>query len=725
MADFVKQIKDKVVDFKDHWDKPYEGRYIPNKEVVAYGVGGMGMHCATVLSAGISLSASNLIVGSCIQIMPTHLYIMTVISNLIGFLFCAVRSYLFDNVKSKMGKFRPFIKWLGLPTVLSSCLFVWMPYEIMTYNQKCVTVFILWLVLNMFHPFYWDAYQMLMQVLSPDSEERTDVMSISQIIFSFAPTVTNLIIPFLAQLTGGLADMRTYRIIYPIIAFIGLILSFPTYKYTTERIIKPRDQENEVGFIEAIRSIVKNKYFWIISVAAWAGFLEMSYYSILHWSFIYDENLMSKQHLLGVANTLIGNGALWAMIAAPFLIRKFGKRNLLIACNATNILLLASLYFTYKNILIVIAIFYINNFVLVLGNVYNPGINADMRDYQQYISGERIDGMFGVVGLIGTFISFFTGMVMPYLQERCGLKDNYDVLYDPAIRDGLFKMMIIASVVGATLNVIPYLFYDLTEKKHRGIVYVLRIRAMFDDYSAGKLTDDELVKSFAIINDIKEATGKEYVNIDKTALKQAKALPKSTKEEKEYRKSMIKQAKQALHNQKMFNENVDLAPFVNEELNKFSTKRFELQVDLANYINENSELSPQQLLDYTNSLIDSFTSEKTKENKQIVSDLKATRTIIKRAIKIRQKYYANGVVKPDENAVENAQNLPSNTVKLTIERKKAVRKAVKEKANYKNAMKPYTDAKKLLIQHNAYLCMDELEARYNELVSQNSQAVTA
>lgn len=175
----------------------------------------------------------------------------------------------------------------------------------------------------------------------------------------------------------------------------------------------------------------------------------------------------------------------------------------------------------------------------------------------------------------------------------------------------------------------------------------------------------------------------------------------------------------------MFNENVDLAPFVNEELNKFSTKRFALQVDLANYINENSELSPQQLLDYTNSLIDSFTAEKTKENKQIVSDLKATRTIIKRAIKIRQKYYANGVVKPDENAVENAQNLPSNTVKLTVERKKAVRKAVKEKANYKNAMKPYTDAKKLLIQHNAYLCMDELEARYNELVSQNSQAVTA
>lgn len=725
MANFSNQIKDKVLDFKAHWNTPYEGRYIPNKEVVAYGIGGMGVHCATVLSASIGLSASNLIVGSCIQIKPTHLYLMTVISNLIGFLFCAIRSYLFDNVKSKMGKFRPFIKWLGLPTVLSSCLFVWMPYEIMTYNQKCITVFILWLVLNMFHPFYTDAYQMLMQVLSPDSEERTDVMSITQIIFSFAPTVTNLIIPFLAQLTGGLADMRTYRIMYPIIAFIGLILSFPTYKYTNERIIKPRDQENEVGFIEAIRSIVKNKYFWIISIGAWAGFLEMSYYSILHWSFIYDENLMSKQELLGVANTLIGNGALWAMIAAPFLIRKFGKRNLLIICNATNILLLASLYFTYKNILIVIAVFYINNFVLVLGNVYNPGINADMRDYQQYISGERIDGMFGVVGLIGTFISFFTGMVMPYLQERCGLKDNYDVLYDNAVRDSLFRMMIIASVVGATLNVIPYLFYDLTEKKHRGIIYVLRIRAMFDDYSSGNLKDDELIETFKIINDIKDATDKEHVTIDKDALKQARALPKKTQEEKEYRKSMIKQAKHSIHQQKMFNENVDLAPFVNEELNKFSTKRFSEQVCLANYLYNNPDISLEELLDYVNSLIQQKNGAKDKENKLIISDLKTIRTNIKRAIRIRQKYYVNGLVEPDRDAIEKAQNLPTDSIKATIARKKAVRAAVKEKTNYKYAIKPFKDANKLLIQHNAYLCMDELENHYNELLAKSNNSVIA
>ena len=98
MANIKSEIKNKVSDFKNHWSTPYKGRYIPNKEIVAYGIGGMGVHCATVLSAGIGLSASNLIVGSCIQILPTHLYYMTVISNLIGFLFCAIRSYLFDNV---------------------------------------------------------------------------------------------------------------------------------------------------------------------------------------------------------------------------------------------------------------------------------------------------------------------------------------------------------------------------------------------------------------------------------------------------------------------------------------------------------------------------------------------------------------------------------------------------------------------------------------------------
>ncbi len=709
-----------IVDFFNHWNEPYQGRYIPNKEVAAYGFGGMGVYLATVVINAVGLSASNLLVGSCIGLKPTHLYYMLVVANIIGISFTVFRSYIMDNIKSPMGKFRPFLKWMGVPSVLAACIFVWMPYETMTYNQKAITVLVMYLVINMFSPFYTDSFLMLIQVMSPDSDERTDVMSISQIIYSFAPTVTNLVIPFLAGLTGGLTDMRTYRIIYPLVSIAGLFLAFPVYKYTNERIIKPKSKENEIRFFDAIRAIAKNKYFWITSIAGWIGFLEMSYYVVLQWTFVYA--YPDKEKLLGVANTIIGNGALWAMIAAPFLIRKIGKRRLLISCNITNAVLLAILLFTYHNIYLVIAIFYINNFVLVLGNIYNPGIQADMRDYQQYITGERIDGMFGVVGLIGTFISYFTGSVVPHLQERCGLKDDYTVLYDPAIRDNLFKTMIIASVIGATLNVIPFFFYDLSEKKHRGITYILRIRAMFDDYSADCLDDETLVNTIQIINSIKESQNKNPVSISKDELTAARSMPKKTPEEKEARAEAIKAAKKMISDQRVANENIELAPFVLQELNKFSTNQFKKQVEAATFIIENEDKGLQFILNYVNEQIKLYSKPSTADEKLILNDFLKQSRDIKYAIKISRKHYKDGNPAFDESSVENAQSLPTGTIKETIYRKFAVQRAVKERSVYKRAVKPLTDAKKLLIQQKAYDCMDDLITRYNSIVLENAQA---
>lgn len=712
------KVKGVVNNFKTHWNEPPRGRYIPFKEVFAYGIGGMGVHCATVLTNAIGLSATNLLVGSCIGLKPTHLYIMSIVSSFFGIVITLFRSYFMDNVKSKMGKFRPFLKWMGVPTVLSSILFVWMPYEHMSYNQKATTVLFIFILISIFNPFYVDSYNMLIQVMSPSSEERTDVMSIAQIVFSLAPTVTNFAIPFLAQLTGGLTDIRTYRIVHPIISVIGLLFAFPVYKYTNERIIKPRSKENEVRFFDAIRDIVKNKYFWIINVGAWAGFMEMAYGAILSWTFVYA--FPEKEELMGVASTIIGNGALWAMLIAPFLIRKFGKRNLLISCNCINIVLMLMLFFTYHSLLMVIVVYYINNFILVLGNIYNPGINADMRDYQQYISGERIDGMFGVVGLIGTFIGYFTGYVLPYVQERCGLKDNYDVLYDPTIRDNLFRALIICSIIGATLNVIPYFFYDLTEKKHRGITYVLRIRAMFDDYSADCLEDDVLKEAMQIINDVKSVENTAPVPITKDELNLARKMPNNTEEEKTARSNAIKQAKDNMYKLRLKNENIDLAPVVMQELNKFDTPRFIAQVSLANeiYSIENNDL--KTALDIVNSRIDSI--EKTKDNKELISDLKQKRRDINHAIKLVAKYYSDGIVPFDDERLNAVQEVETSSFKDTVARKLEIRRLTAEKSHYKHAVKPFVDAKRLLVQCEAYNCMDKLVERYNNLVLETAEA---
>ncbi len=719
MASPITKAKGFCKNFVAHWSTPYPGRNIANKEVVAYGGGGMGVFMVTNIVGIFGLSASNFFIGSCLGLKPMDLQIMLTVANIIGFLITSFRCYVFDNIKSKEGKFRPFLKWMAIPTVAISIIFVWLPYENMSYLTKVIVVEFFYLLINCVAPFYSEAYSLLIQVMSPDADERTDVMSVAQIIFSFAPTVVNLIIPILAQLTGGLTSINTYRIVYPIIAIVGVFVAYPTYKYTKERIVKPRSMENEIRFVDAIRSVSKNKYFWIINFAGWIGFAEGAYGVILGWTFVYGNP--EKEALLGVANTVIGNGALWAMMAAPFLIRALGKRNLLIGCNIANIFLLALLYPFYNNIWMVIVIFYINGFVGVLGNIYNPGIQADMKDYQQYLTGERIDAMFGVVGMIGTVLGFGTGLVVPFLQQICGLEDDYSVLYDAELRGHLFEVLIIASVIGATLNVIPYFFYDLTEKKQKSITNVLRIRAMFDDYSCHDLGDETLISAMEVIHTATALKGADKKEIIKDGLKKAKKLPKKTAEEKAERKAQIKAEKSKLKEIKQHNIDIDLAPLVWKEMEKFQTERFIKQAEISRFILGHDTNTLEEICSAVEITANAL-PKNTKEERESRSDVfKIVRTL-KNAVKLRKKYFPDGViVKPEDSKLEQAQNLPNNTIANAIRRKLEVRKVLKEFSVYRRIVKPFTDSNKLLTQKAAYEKMDDLEKRYAELMLQRQQ----
>lgn len=506
-----------------HWKTPALGKYVSYKEIIAYGVGGMGVQFVMFFCSLIALSATSFLVGNTIGIKPMHLQYMAVASTIIGFGITIGRSYIIDSARFKSGKFRPWLAITGIPTVIIAVVFVWLPYETMSYMQKVIAVFLCYNLLQCFYPFFQQAYTDLANVISPNSHERTDIVSVSSIIYSMAPSLTGLFVPMLSTLTGGLNSITTYRIIHPLVAVVGLLLSYVAYAGTRERIIVAESHVTQFKFSDAFRAVAKNKYFWITSLAGWLGFLEGAVGVIIGWTFIYA--YPDRMGLYGVATTLIGNAALWAMLICPIAIRVIGKRNLLIWCNVTNVVLIGLLYPLYNNIPALIILYYLNGFINSFSIVYNPGINADMRDYQQYFTGERIDGMFGAVGIIGSFIGMFTGMVLPTIYQMLGLEDNYDVLEVASFREDMFDVLIIAAVIGAALNFVPYLFYDLTETKQRGIVKVLKIRAMFEDYGNGILRDESIVEAIDIIDEANLLYKDRTLMTTKDDIKKAERLP--------------------------------------------------------------------------------------------------------------------------------------------------------------------------------------------------------
>jgi len=739
-----------------HWKTPALGKYVPYKEIIAYGIGGMGVQFVIFFCWQIALSATSFLVGNTIGIKPIHLQYMAVASTIIGFGITIGRSYIIDSARFKSGKFRPWLAITGIPSTAIAVIFVWLPYDTMSYLQKVAAVFICYNLLQCFYPFFQQAYTDLANVISPNSHERTDIVSVSSIIYSMAPSLTGLFVPMLSTLTGGLNSITTYRIIHPIVAIVGLLLSYIAYAGTRERIIVAESHVTQFKFSDAFRAVAKNKYFWITSLAGWLGFLEGAVGVIIGWTFIYA--YPNRMGLYGVATTLIGNAALWAMLLCPVAIRVIGKRNLLIWCNVTNVLLIGLLYPLYNNIPALIILYYLNGFVNSFSIVYNPGINADMRDYQQYFTGERIDGMFGAVGIIGSFIGMFTGMVLPIIYQMLGLEDNYDVLEVASFREDMFDVLIIAAVIGAALNFVPYLFYDLTETKQRGIVKVLKIRAMFEDYGNGILHDESIVEAIDIIDEAnllykdralmttkddinkakrlpartpeeKEFRKKEIArlraaykefnaqnrDIKKDRVSKAKTMPGGTKEEQAARKAAIKAAKKENKELNKLNADISVCDFIIDEMNKYDTLRIKKQVERSRAL---EAAGYNGIFDYNKEIMVEAKAlpKSTHEEREIRSDAIARARALKNARKAMIKFYGSpeNIVEPSEEAFKAAEALPEDTFSHQVAKKKTVKKLVNEKSKYIRSVKPLLDARRQLTEKENYAHLDDIRERYND-----------
>lgn len=610
---------------KYYWNDPPKGRFIPFREIASYAGGGIGAYLIINIATACLLSTNNTLISSSLGVDPTHMYILYVIAVLANIPLTAIRANIIDNTRSKAGKYRPYILNMGLPTAIVSILMVWFPYdklevvfgtgmlfgETRGYIAKCALILIFNLFLHFFYYFFYDAYENLIHVMSPNTQERADVTSIKSVVYSFGPTIVQLIVPLIAAnvFHSNTTDIRVYRLVYPILSILGILLCIIVYKNTEERIVQARTHVVQIKFIDALKEVAKNKYFWIISLASWIGFLEASYSNILNW--VYNYGGVCSGNVFALVTTLYGNASLWGMILAPFCIRKWGKKAVLVVTNIFNIIFILMLLPSIKAnpsavIWLVLGCMYLNAFMGSFAHILNPAIQADIRDYQQYKTGERIDGMFSAVATIGTVIGLITSSVLPFIYERGGItKDNaaavtsnpeilnrmmgdgktvgtilseqlangqdnfnnaYSALYDPEVLYPLLSALILISAFGALLNVVPYLWYDFTEKKQKGVIKVLQVRAMFEDYGNHALDDHRLVEAIDMVREAREMAASEAKPV-------SKEMYKSVSDKEEY-----KAAKKAYKEALLFNENIDISKFVCAELDKFDTPAVQHQV---------------------------------------------------------------------------------------------------------------------------------------------------
>lgn len=772
----VDKIRKFVSDARVYWNHPMPGRYMPFKEITAYSVGGIGMYFLIYCIQQLTLSTTNLIIGNAIGIEPNFMYLLYAVSIIISFPATAIRANIIDNARSKQGKYRPYMLYMAFPTAAIVIGMVMVPYEkIESQIIKGIIVLLFNIGIQFFYMFFYEAYENLIMVLSPDTQERADVLTIKSVVYSLAPSIATAVLPLVASLVtedGSITDMNVYRVLYPPFAVIGIICSVYIYANTQEKIVQAKTHVIRIKFWDALKAVAKNKLFWVISLAGWVGFLETTYGQMINWCYEYHSKGDISAGAFSFLGLFVGNASLWGMLAAPFAIRKWGKKKVVIVTNILNAIFLSLLYPVVRsepeNMIWAIAVVLFMNYLMTsFGVILTPAMNADMRDYQQYITGERIDGMFSTVGLIGTVVTLATSSVVPSVYQSMGINDTvlkermgeiveitgktaadmsqspYNVLYLPDIFKEVFTVIVILSVVGAVMNVIPYFFYDMTEIRQRGIIKVLRVRALFEDYGNHVLRDRDIVETIDMIEE-----SAQFENAQPKDLKKMKAAIKSAPT-KQARKDARKLYKGAAE----YNDTIEISKIVMKEMRKFDTEEWKFKLKEAQQLaaagldglTADSYEKLQSILEKAKAMPKETKLQKEERSSAIESA--KNRIYSKKIIEKKhgghieafdtsvfeslfEKEDANleartGLeeqikqAKKSKNAAE-VQNLKAQRERLKKEKKEIdaeIKKATDDNSYYNKLAKPYIDAVKLVKQAENYRHYEDIKALYDDAKS--------
>lgn len=450
-----------------HWNTPPEGKHISYKEFAAYSFGGIGVNTINSLMGYIGLSATCLLIGSAYGIKPVHLAWMATFVNVINLAKTPFVSMIIDNTNTKYGKFRPYLLLTGIPAAVFICLMAFIPNTI-SYQMKCILVCGIYTLAMLFQSVYALAFTSLAQVLTPDSEERTGLLSISQFIYSLGPSIVNIVLPIFAGFfAGGMKGFTAYRVIFPVFSVIGIALSVWTFRDTREKIVVPKSYVAKVKFTEGMKSLYGNRHFWLFYLYNILGSMKYGIGSILGWYCIY---VIQSDALLGVMNAVIGTASVPGMLLAPLFAKKLGKKRCLIIFNLVRAIFTLLMLFTSDSPVLFLGSLYLATLAIGGDGVICASITADIFDYQQWKTGQRLEGFitqFG--GMLVTGAGLVTGLILPYFFEHYGLETNYDVLFEQAIRTPIFNVMIISTLISCLLAIVPILFYNLTEKRQKEI----------------------------------------------------------------------------------------------------------------------------------------------------------------------------------------------------------------------------------------------------------------
>ena len=376
-----------------------------------------------------------------------------------------------DKTNTKDGKGRPWLKWMVIPTFLAMVLLFTVP-RIGGSGQ-----FIYGLATNIFaaavvYTAIAIPYYTMINYETKSQEERGKIGSTRGLLGYLVTQIIGIVLIPFTNLLGG--NQSSWIIVAAVFGVIGAIALTVCFRMTRERYSDATiaadgtvENEEKATLGEALKVLVRNKYWWLMMVAqtALSGIYTFIYGALAFYCMyvLGNDNLTSVVGMAGLLPSLIG------FMVAPMMIKKFGMRKTGMIAAVVGLVGTAIRIIAPANMIVFITGNCLVTFATAPIVAVLPAMVINCAEWNDYKFGVRLTGMTNSVASFGGKIGAgFAGALLGWVLAW-GHFDAAAATQTASALQSIYALNIWIPGILLAIILVCYAFYGL-EGKYSEIV---------------------------------------------------------------------------------------------------------------------------------------------------------------------------------------------------------------------------------------------------------------
>lgn len=379
---------------------------------------------------------------------------------------------IIDSVKTRWGKFRPFLITASIPLFILSILVFYVPSSL-THTEKLIYSYVTYALLGFFYSFTNVPYGSLCTVMTQDPVSRAKLC----VARSLGGALTSSLLAFVlgSQLRGADPETAqgtylTYTIILAIFGYFFFVICFKTSEERVERVVERPSLKGSIG------TVAKNYPLLILSAAT--IFVMIALFSSMASNIYFVRYVLKDMDMFApvvLTQTLFGAAVTTPLV--PYLVKRVGKKKTFLCGTIIGVIGNVSFFFAHNLenhylMLIPLAVASIG-LGIILALMW--AMEADTVEYGEYTTGNRIEGLtYSLFSLFRKCGLALGGALPAYIFSISGYIANTEQTETALL--GIRSTVSLVPAAALILASIIIICYPLNDERFKTIMTALKER---------------------------------------------------------------------------------------------------------------------------------------------------------------------------------------------------------------------------------------------------------